>query len=295
VKAKSATKEVKNLWEALGGLPAGMGFGDLGITDKGPRRAPVAPPVRQFAKTYHTPLPIELTTNFDVLRDALKGVAESIRGFSFRGAVTGAPDQAVGGMFSALAPVLDRLTIPLRNVGHLIGSVLAPILEALTPVLNLVAKGFGYIIQANGYFIRAIGDLLYLLPGSIGKPLVKFGQNMSDAARSTRAAIDAKTDLTKGSQQLSDALLNAVQGFKIQAYGPGAQAVPRQAPPTTTAAAAPISVGVTIHTSGDGRETYRKFYERSSTSAAAGPEKPREPASSVFPRLPDAAGPSDTL
>lgn len=114
----------------------------------------------------------------------------------------------VRGIFDALGPAIEALLQPLRVMGQLIGVAIVPVLEALRPVLDLVAKAFSYVIQGIGYLIRGIGDLLNKLPGSIGNPLKKFGQNMIDQAEATRRAIDAQELLVKSTKDAARGVSN---------------------------------------------------------------------------------------
>lgn len=122
----------------------------------------------------------------------------------------------LNGVFAALAPVIEALMVPIRNIGFLVGSVLTPILKLLQPVLNTVAKVFSFVIQAIGEFIKGLGKAInFLLPGNPANGLVKFGQNMIDMAKQTRDAIDAGTDLTKTLEKVNASASNVPQIFDL--------------------------------------------------------------------------------
>lgn len=125
------------------------------------------------------------------------------------------------GLRESLGPTIDALSEPLREVGRIVGDILAPVLQVLVeplrilsqivgllaeplrvlttiayqtsialrllePVLTLLGKAISYINSGFGHLLRGIGDLLNKLPGSLGNPLKKLGQSMIDNAEAFR-------------------------------------------------------------------------------------------------------------
>ncbi len=67
----------------------------------------------------------------------------------------------LSGAFSAIAPELEALTIPMRVLGEIIGSV--------------VIKPLQLLARALGFLIRGIGKLVDKIPGVSGGPLIRCG------------------------------------------------------------------------------------------------------------------------
>lgn len=122
--------------------------------------------------------------------------------------------ELLNGVFAALYPVIEELMVPIRDVGFLIGSAIAPVLKLLQPILNGIAKAFSFVIEGIGYFLKGLGKAISALPfvGDLG--LIKTGQGLIDMAKGTRAAIDAGTDLTKTMEKLNSSFVNVPTGFK---------------------------------------------------------------------------------
>jgi TP901 family phage tail tape measure protein len=190
--------------------------------------------------------------------------------------------QALAGL---LAPAL-RIVEPLLRW-------MAIGLTYLGEVVARIAQGLSFAVGAA---IRAIGQAIDRIPFVSGGPLIRAGQSlldfsdsMGDAAKGFREAReelrnpvdrleDAVDDAADSMDRLSSSVDNVVQGYKIagarhmasssmpvtasptiggsgvQGAGSGATVYP--APVTVT----PVSMEVTINTSGEGRETYREFY-----------------------------------
>lgn len=125
------------------------------------------------------------------------------------------------GLMSALGPTLSLLAEPLRTIGTLVGNVIAPALEVLAPILRLITTAFSYVIEAIGRVIRGIGDLLNKLPGSIGDPFKKFGQNMIDSAKAAREVDEAMSDLASSTTNVPIVFARALRTFQASTGGIG--------------------------------------------------------------------------
>jgi hypothetical protein len=147
-----------------------------------------------------------------------------------------------------LLPIL-RLTFPAFQAVAIIASYLA---EGIAKVISVILGGAGWLL-------RGIGKLLNLLPGSIGNPLIRagealartadsFGTAASEMAKKRREieamSFDDALDRTTGRlNELSEAALNAVQGFKLERFRFAAQDARAAAAPAAFRAAAPPSAG----------------------------------------------------
>lgn len=212
--------------------------------------------------------------------------------------------QVVKGMFEVLGPAIDAAMEPLVEIGRLLGALLLPVIRAIGSVLKIVAIGFSYLYEWMGKFVEGLGVLIDKLAGwltDIGDDMKAAGQAMQDAAKAARDGVDAKEketeavgEATSALNRLSESATNVVSGFKVALYrfnataagggggggtvgttgGGGTLATPPG--PTDIGPGGHVDVGgVTIHTSGDGRETYRRFYEEldKRTRAAQGPAR----------------------
>jgi hypothetical protein len=132
--------------------------------------------------------------------------------------------------------------------------LLFPILKALAIVLSYVQEAFdrviGVLLKGIGWFVRAIGKIINFLDpfGNPGNGLVKLGNSLRDSADSFFDAADVITKKRKelrgrsfdvalnrtsdNLNRLSEAVLNAVEGFKVVRYRFAATqgAVPTAAP-----------------------------------------------------------------
>ncbi len=139
--------------------------------------------------------------------DAKVGFEAALKG----GLVMAAAMEVINAALVPLAPVLNALLIPLRLVGTLIGTALAKPLQLLA--------------RALGFLIRGIGTLLNKLPGSIGDPLVKAGQEMIDASHTMREAGKEAGAAGAAFQAVASALTNVpamlqVDRLRAAATGP---------------------------------------------------------------------------
>lgn len=185
--------------------------------------------------------------------------------------------QAVNAVLQPLQPLLDALLVPFTIMGEIIGSLIVPVLRLLFQPLKylgivvsfigeVIAKVAGAIATAIGSLVRGIGRLVNKLPGSPGDPLVKAGQAMIDLGNQFKDAAkdmaakrkeleglsfdDALDSTTAAANRLSEALINAAQGFKIERFrfaaadaGPPAGSSARSpAPRRSDAGAATASV-----------------------------------------------------
>lgn len=111
-------------------------------------------------------------------------------------------------LFQILAPTLQSLHEPIRLIGELLAKTLAPAIS--------------FVTQGIGWFVRSIGKAInFLLPGSPGNPLVKFGQEMIDAAQAVRKHGDA-------AKSASDSISNmpAIFDLALRRRQAGAGAIP---------------------------------------------------------------------
>lgn len=113
------------------------------------------------------------------------------------------------GLMEVLGPVLETLAEPLRTIGRLIGASFAPALKLLQPILDAVAWAFSYVTEGIGRFLVAIGKAInFLLPGNPANGLVRWGQEMIDAAKAARKG-------TEATNQFAESLSNAARVFSV--------------------------------------------------------------------------------
>lgn len=190
----------------------------------------------------------------------------------------------VSALGEELAPIIEALAPSIVTIVKLFAAGLIPILTLLEPVLEKVAWAFSYVMEAIGWFIEAIGKFVdSIIPDWIskaGKGIAEMGQTMQDNSRAARNSSDSLEKTADAADRLTDSLLGAVRGFKIDAYrwdammpvtpstgggggsggGTGSSGGGGSEQPST--AIVPVSFGdVNIQTSGEGRDTYRAFYE----------------------------------
>lgn len=155
-----------------------------------------------------------------------------------------------GAVLKGAAPFLEALKEPLRIVGEILGKALAPILKALFPIFKGVAIAATYVGEiffkvssvltlGIGYLIRGIGNLLNKLPGSIGNPLKKAGQELIDFGHAQREAADA---LRKGRDELRNLEWNDALDNVTGAANEAAEAL-RNVPQGWNAALAAFEAG----------------------------------------------------
>jgi len=202
------------------------------------------------------------------------------------------------GFFQALQPALDALTLPLRMLGEILSLLMIPVLRLLFPVFKVVAvvasylgeilaKVAGAIATAIGSLVRGIGRLVNKLPGSPGDPLVKAGQAMIDLGNGFKDAAkemaekrkelqgmsfeDALKKTSEAADKLTESLINAVDGFKIEPYRFAAlPSAPRTVPEVSQSRAAQtvapvqqsVSIAPTIVFNGSEDNTFQDMYRK---------------------------------
>lgn len=220
-----------------------------------------------------------------------------------------------------LAPAVDALLSPIAILAKAFMPALMAILEALFPVFKSVAIAATFVGQvfftagaAIGKLFAAVligvGNLLNKLPGSLGNPLLRLGNQIQTVAigyaESAKALGEARAEIqnltwdtaldnaTNGLEKLNQAVLGAVEGFKIAAIRQAAttaQAVVPSRPSVPIGGGTSSSVGssganvivqgatfapVLQFPAGDsGAQTYRVFYEELAIKVRGrGPEDP---------------------
>lgn len=212
------------------------------------------------------------------------------------------------GALEGVEPLIKALQYPIYILGVLIGEALMPVFKALFPIIKQLSIGFtyvaqvtfmisGWLLKAIGWVVEGLGKVVKWLTLGVVDQLAKAGRGMrelgtgmlqsADAMAAAREMFremefhDALDAATNGLDKLTEAVLNAVDGYKIEsarfaATRPGeAPYTPHirlgERPQTNTpsgasASTAPLANNVTIpisiNTSGDGAETYRNFYEQ---------------------------------
>lgn len=146
------------------------------------------------------------------------------------GKIGGAGKDIFSSLAGGLMGAFDPVTLGLKLLGPAI-ETLTPLFEALQPVLKIVTDAVsvlgqivatvsGWIYKAIGGLLTGIGKLLNMLPGSIGNPLIRagqwmtnFGQGLTDAADEMKKARSAQAGLTETVAQLNAELRNAPSSF----------------------------------------------------------------------------------
>jgi phage-related minor tail protein len=155
--------------------------------------------------------------------------------------------EVAGSMFSALQPVMDALTVPLKIFGEILALLIVPVLKLLFPIFKVVAivgsflaetiaRIVALMLNAIGTFVRALGKVINaIVPfGNPGNPLVKAGDAMKKTAGEFNDSADemgkkrkelehlsfddAMAKTTDGMNRLTASVLNAVDGFKVEGY-----------------------------------------------------------------------------
>jgi hypothetical protein len=267
---KAASEDVRGRWAGLlNGLPrqvadfAGM-FAALGVE----RRAEARMGQPHDGASALPPIPGAAA--FVVLMEMVSGVAET------------------------LGPALAGLLYPVRLIGEALGTMLLPVVKLLFQPLRLLAIAVTYLQTAIGWAVRGIGKMIDKIPGISGGPLIRAGQSMMDGAEAVRQKLldlsfDEAVNQAANAERASRSIVNAVEGFKTAAYrfraqdaravAPAAPIGPAPAPqPGAPTGGQPQSVvyqgmqvPVTIHTSGDGRETYRAWWAEVQRLARSNP------------------------
>lgn len=269
--------------ESLGLGAAGTGsmLGDLGRNASLTTRALSAlqEGATQLGRTFGASLANMAGRAGEFAGNVVSGARAAMKaGKSFAAAVPAAAGVAaaleiVGGFLSALQPVLDAVTLPLRMLGEILSLLIIPVMRILFPVFKVVAivasylgetvaKVVGAILNAIGGFIKAIGKLINAITpfANPGNPLVRAGQAMQNTAQQFRSAADEMAKKRKelehlsfddalkrtsnAANRLSESMSNAVEGFKILRYRFAAtDGVNRPPTPSTPAPPATIPTG----------------------------------------------------
>lgn len=151
------------------------------------------------------------------------------------------------GLMEVLGPVLSELAEPLRQIGRIVGRIIAPVLEllgpileelanlaalllqpfrfiaqllvaTLSPALDLLADGirrvtvvFSYIQEGVGKFIEGLGVVIDKLAGwftDLGDDLKRMGQEVQDNAKAAREGTLATTQGAEALEKLASAASN---------------------------------------------------------------------------------------
>lgn len=247
--------------------------------------------------------------------------SDSFSGAAVKSLAFAAAMQVATGAFEVLGPAINALGAPLRIFGEILAVGIVPVLQLLFPIIKAVVivlsylqeafdRVIGTLLKGIGWFIRGLGKVINALDpfGNPGNPLVKLGEALrntasgffdaADAIAKKRKELeglsfeDAMNGAADAANKLSEALINAAQGFKIERFrfaatdaGGAAGAIPRSPPagPRTDAGTviSGLSIPITINTIGDGRETYRELYEEMDRRAGSHPEF--RPVLALFP------------
>jgi TP901 family phage tail tape measure protein len=219
----------------------------------------------------------------------------------------------LAGVAESLGPALEALLLPVRILGESFGKALIPVVKAMFPVFRSLAIAATYVGEiffrvaggiaiTIGKLVAGLGNLINKLPGSLGNPLISFGETLIDLGRGFRTGADelarardelrglswedAMDRVTDAANRTARAMLNVVEGFKVASYRfaaatPGAPApAPRanisQGGGTTPAASVTTNTYtgptvINVNTSGDGRESYRNLYNEVQQRAQSHP------------------------
>jgi DNA-binding ferritin-like protein len=158
------------------------------------------------------------------------------------------------GFREALGPAIDAVAEPLRMVGRIIGSTIAPLLKVLeeplfamsqlvgiiaetlrpiipllvsllppiqllTPALERLSTVISYITEAIGHVVKGLGQFVdSLVPdriSKVGKGLAEMGQSMIDNARAFRKGEFVFGQMTEAAEKFTDTLTFGLpQGFR---------------------------------------------------------------------------------
>lgn len=263
---------------------------------------------------------------FNMLKDAALSVAEQL-------SPLGMAAYFLSTLMEGMAPAIEAFLTPIAILAKAFLPALMAILEALFPVLKVVGIAFTYVGQAAfavygalqkgiGSLLVGIGNLLNKLPGSIGNPIkaageamLKLGQGSLDTAKALGearrelegldwdSALSATTD---SMNKLNEAVIGAVQGFKIAAARQAATSPVAYTPPTVVTSGGTVATSggidrrepVTIQSAtfaptinfpegGNGKSMYRAFYEELANQVRS--RGPSDPARLLFESMPSPA------
>lgn len=200
-----------------------------------------------------------------------------------------------------LAPAIEAFLSPVAILAKAVMPLFLTIMEALFPVIKMVTIALTYLGQimfsVTGAIGNAVGKLVYAvgwaidkIPGigdfglmKIGKEIEKIADGYQKAASDLGKAREEIRNLewgealetaTEGLNKLSDAVMGAVQGFRVaqirhQASAPAGPYAPvpagedrtaRPRPQPTVVQGASFSATIVLPQD-NGRETYRQFYD----------------------------------
>jgi tape measure domain-containing protein len=177
----------------------------------------------------------------------LKAVGDAAINLAAQFTPAGAAAYVLSSALEAIRPFIDALLAPLKILGEIIAIGVVPILRILFPILKAVAIVFafvqeiinrvlGAILNAVGGFVKGLGKFINaIVPFSNpGTPLVKAGEAIQKTAHNFSEAADEIAKRRKELQgltfdgalertseslnKLTESVLNAVQGFKVQKY-----------------------------------------------------------------------------
>lgn len=118
--------------------------------------------------------------------------------------------RVVGDLMQGLAPALEFVDRPLRLLGELAGTIVAPALQLLMVPVRGLGIGVSYVTEALGWMVRGIGKLIDKLPGISGGPIIRAGQDMMDGAQEAR---DALHHLGNAAKSAADSVTNMPEIF----------------------------------------------------------------------------------
>jgi phage-related minor tail protein len=241
--------------------------------------------------------------------------------------------EIAGPALEALAPAFAALVQPLTIIGTILGKALIPVFELLFPVVKYLAILFTYAAQVianvNGAIFKAVGEVLAFIGSALakygrilglaseGQALERFGRGMvtmsetmfgvADSMVTARRAIEdlewdeALANATDAANNFAEALVNAVDGFKVAQYrfaatavAPASATLPPATNPNPPASGGnggqpqrPVAVTIPISFHGVPGESddamYRRLYNTMERKALADPYA-AEGFRSTFPR-----------
>jgi hypothetical protein len=137
--------------------------------------------------------------------------------------------EVVGGLFEFLGPLIEGILSPLKAFGHLIGAFLSPVFTVLALAGSYLAESIyraaSFILSGIGKFLEFMGKLLNKLPGSLGNPLIAWGQSLRNQAAgleaSAKAQQDYRDELIHGAdavRKMADAVTDIPKAINLALY-----------------------------------------------------------------------------
>lgn len=118
----------------------------------------------------------------------------------------------LAGLFEALAPTIEALQEPLKIIGQVVGTVLAPVLKAFAPILRFVADVFIQVAIVIGQVWNALVSIIDAIPFV---DMSGWYIDIDALRQAQRDLYDETNDTTDAVREFGESLRNVPHGFKV--------------------------------------------------------------------------------